>query len=298
MSAPFEVVVESPPAPTGPWIEAGATWCLTGFGPQPARSEVEAAIDWGRPRPLPRHRRAGSRQPLRSYGSSRRRGDGGPATPRRPRRASVPPAAAAVVPGAGHRLQQARVPAGTRRAPRGSPPGDLPQPGGVPARHAVTLAAGTREPAPAGTLDDQSRRHALVGRPSSRPVPPAARRHARAGRSPPGPRRSGPSAPPAAGRSARARCRWPRRCRWRPRSSAPGASRTRAACSRARSRGSPGTAVGGGGQPLAVVVDVGLPARAVAAVAVEHQALAGRAHLLAGQLRGSGSQRAPPAAGR
>jgi alkanesulfonate monooxygenase SsuD/methylene tetrahydromethanopterin reductase-like flavin-dependent oxidoreductase (luciferase family) len=30
-----------------PFADAGATWCLTGFGPQPARAEVEAAIDAG-----------------------------------------------------------------------------------------------------------------------------------------------------------------------------------------------------------------------------------------------------------
>ena len=48
VSAPFEVVVENPAGTDpGPWIEAGATWCLTGFGPQPTRSEVEAAIDSG-----------------------------------------------------------------------------------------------------------------------------------------------------------------------------------------------------------------------------------------------------------
>ena len=28
-----------------PWIDAGATWCLTGFGMQPTRAEVERAID-------------------------------------------------------------------------------------------------------------------------------------------------------------------------------------------------------------------------------------------------------------
>jgi alkanesulfonate monooxygenase SsuD/methylene tetrahydromethanopterin reductase-like flavin-dependent oxidoreductase (luciferase family) len=28
-----------------PWAEAGATWCLTGFGPQPTYAEVERAID-------------------------------------------------------------------------------------------------------------------------------------------------------------------------------------------------------------------------------------------------------------
>ena len=27
-----------------PWAEAGASWCLTGFGAQPTRAEVEAAI--------------------------------------------------------------------------------------------------------------------------------------------------------------------------------------------------------------------------------------------------------------
>ena len=30
-----------------PWIAAGATWCLTGFGPQPDPAEVERAIDAG-----------------------------------------------------------------------------------------------------------------------------------------------------------------------------------------------------------------------------------------------------------
>jgi alkanesulfonate monooxygenase SsuD/methylene tetrahydromethanopterin reductase-like flavin-dependent oxidoreductase (luciferase family) len=43
---PFDLVVTNPPgtAPE-PWAEAGATWCLTGFGPEPTRAEVEAAID-------------------------------------------------------------------------------------------------------------------------------------------------------------------------------------------------------------------------------------------------------------
>jgi alkanesulfonate monooxygenase SsuD/methylene tetrahydromethanopterin reductase-like flavin-dependent oxidoreductase (luciferase family) len=42
----FDVVVTNPPGTDpGPWVAAGATWCLTGFGPQPARAEVEAAID-------------------------------------------------------------------------------------------------------------------------------------------------------------------------------------------------------------------------------------------------------------
>jgi hypothetical protein len=39
-------VVENPPgADPGPWVEAGATWCLTDFGTQPARAEVERTID-------------------------------------------------------------------------------------------------------------------------------------------------------------------------------------------------------------------------------------------------------------
>jgi alkanesulfonate monooxygenase SsuD/methylene tetrahydromethanopterin reductase-like flavin-dependent oxidoreductase (luciferase family) len=45
---PFDIVAESlageDPAP---WIAAGATWHLTGFGRQPTRAEVEAAIDAG-----------------------------------------------------------------------------------------------------------------------------------------------------------------------------------------------------------------------------------------------------------
>jgi alkanesulfonate monooxygenase SsuD/methylene tetrahydromethanopterin reductase-like flavin-dependent oxidoreductase (luciferase family) len=42
----FEVVIEnSPGADEAPWIEAGATWCLTSFGNQPTRREVEEAID-------------------------------------------------------------------------------------------------------------------------------------------------------------------------------------------------------------------------------------------------------------
>jgi alkanesulfonate monooxygenase SsuD/methylene tetrahydromethanopterin reductase-like flavin-dependent oxidoreductase (luciferase family) len=42
----FEVVVENPPGTDpGPWIEAGATWCLTGFKSQPTRREVLEAID-------------------------------------------------------------------------------------------------------------------------------------------------------------------------------------------------------------------------------------------------------------
>jgi alkanesulfonate monooxygenase SsuD/methylene tetrahydromethanopterin reductase-like flavin-dependent oxidoreductase (luciferase family) len=44
----FDVVVDNPPeTDPEPWIAAGATWCLTGFGPQPSRAEVENAIDAG-----------------------------------------------------------------------------------------------------------------------------------------------------------------------------------------------------------------------------------------------------------
>lgn len=44
----FAVVVTNPVGTDpGPWIEAGATWCLTGFGPQPALADVRAAIDAG-----------------------------------------------------------------------------------------------------------------------------------------------------------------------------------------------------------------------------------------------------------
>jgi alkanesulfonate monooxygenase SsuD/methylene tetrahydromethanopterin reductase-like flavin-dependent oxidoreductase (luciferase family) len=42
----LEVVVTNPlGTDPAPWIEAGATWCLTGFGSQPARRAVEEAID-------------------------------------------------------------------------------------------------------------------------------------------------------------------------------------------------------------------------------------------------------------
>jgi alkanesulfonate monooxygenase SsuD/methylene tetrahydromethanopterin reductase-like flavin-dependent oxidoreductase (luciferase family) len=45
----FQLVVTNPVGTdTAPWIEAGATWCLTGFGPQPSTAEVEEAIDAGR----------------------------------------------------------------------------------------------------------------------------------------------------------------------------------------------------------------------------------------------------------
>jgi alkanesulfonate monooxygenase SsuD/methylene tetrahydromethanopterin reductase-like flavin-dependent oxidoreductase (luciferase family) len=42
----YDVVVTNPAGTDlTPWVEAGATWCLTGFGPQPTRAEVERAID-------------------------------------------------------------------------------------------------------------------------------------------------------------------------------------------------------------------------------------------------------------
>jgi len=45
----FDVVVTNPPGTDpAPWVAAGATWCLTGFGPQPTRVEVEEAIDAAR----------------------------------------------------------------------------------------------------------------------------------------------------------------------------------------------------------------------------------------------------------
>jgi alkanesulfonate monooxygenase SsuD/methylene tetrahydromethanopterin reductase-like flavin-dependent oxidoreductase (luciferase family) len=44
--ADFEMVVSNPAGTDPrPWEAAGATWCLTGFGNQPTRAEVEAAID-------------------------------------------------------------------------------------------------------------------------------------------------------------------------------------------------------------------------------------------------------------
>jgi alkanesulfonate monooxygenase SsuD/methylene tetrahydromethanopterin reductase-like flavin-dependent oxidoreductase (luciferase family) len=42
----YDLVVENPPGTDpDPWIEAGATWCLTSFGPQPTVAEVRAGID-------------------------------------------------------------------------------------------------------------------------------------------------------------------------------------------------------------------------------------------------------------
>lgn len=43
-----ELVVTNPAGTDpGPWFNAGATWCLTGFGPQPQQAEVRAAIAAG-----------------------------------------------------------------------------------------------------------------------------------------------------------------------------------------------------------------------------------------------------------
>jgi alkanesulfonate monooxygenase SsuD/methylene tetrahydromethanopterin reductase-like flavin-dependent oxidoreductase (luciferase family) len=45
---PYDLVVTNPPGTDPqPWIEAGATWCLTGFGSQPSAAEVREAIDAG-----------------------------------------------------------------------------------------------------------------------------------------------------------------------------------------------------------------------------------------------------------
>jgi hypothetical protein len=43
--ADFDVAVTNPPGTDpAPWIAAGATWCLTGFGPTQTVAEVDAAI--------------------------------------------------------------------------------------------------------------------------------------------------------------------------------------------------------------------------------------------------------------
>jgi alkanesulfonate monooxygenase SsuD/methylene tetrahydromethanopterin reductase-like flavin-dependent oxidoreductase (luciferase family) len=43
---PFDVVVTNPAGTDPqPWEEAGATWCLTGFGSEPREAEVREAID-------------------------------------------------------------------------------------------------------------------------------------------------------------------------------------------------------------------------------------------------------------
>jgi alkanesulfonate monooxygenase SsuD/methylene tetrahydromethanopterin reductase-like flavin-dependent oxidoreductase (luciferase family) len=48
LGAGYNYVVTNPAGTeSAPWIEAGATWCLTGFGPQPSAAEVRAAIAAG-----------------------------------------------------------------------------------------------------------------------------------------------------------------------------------------------------------------------------------------------------------
>src|SRR4051794_10324011 len=45
---PYDVVVTNPPGTDrAPWEAAGATWCLTGFGPAPSEAEVMEAIEAG-----------------------------------------------------------------------------------------------------------------------------------------------------------------------------------------------------------------------------------------------------------
>jgi alkanesulfonate monooxygenase SsuD/methylene tetrahydromethanopterin reductase-like flavin-dependent oxidoreductase (luciferase family) len=47
-AAPFDLVVTGGPGyDPRPWAEAGATWCLTGFGPTPRLDDVRAAIAAG-----------------------------------------------------------------------------------------------------------------------------------------------------------------------------------------------------------------------------------------------------------
>jgi hypothetical protein len=44
----FDYVVTNPPGDDpAPWADAGATWCLTGFGQSPTEAEVREAIDAG-----------------------------------------------------------------------------------------------------------------------------------------------------------------------------------------------------------------------------------------------------------
>ena len=45
---PFDIVVTNPAGTDpAPWEQAGATWCLTGFGRDPTEAEVREAIDAG-----------------------------------------------------------------------------------------------------------------------------------------------------------------------------------------------------------------------------------------------------------
>ncbi len=47
-AGPYDIVVTNPAGTDpAPWEQAGATWCLTGFGPAPTEAEVREAIDAG-----------------------------------------------------------------------------------------------------------------------------------------------------------------------------------------------------------------------------------------------------------
>jgi alkanesulfonate monooxygenase SsuD/methylene tetrahydromethanopterin reductase-like flavin-dependent oxidoreductase (luciferase family) len=47
-AGPFDFVVTLPPGDdAAPWVDAGATWCLTGFGQTPSEDVVRAAISSG-----------------------------------------------------------------------------------------------------------------------------------------------------------------------------------------------------------------------------------------------------------
>jgi alkanesulfonate monooxygenase SsuD/methylene tetrahydromethanopterin reductase-like flavin-dependent oxidoreductase (luciferase family) len=47
-AGPMDFVVDAPAGTDfAPWVEAGATWCLTEFGPHPSEDEVRAAIEAG-----------------------------------------------------------------------------------------------------------------------------------------------------------------------------------------------------------------------------------------------------------
>ena len=48
VAGPYDFVVTNPAGTDpGPWEEAGATWCLSGFGPAPTEADVREAIDAG-----------------------------------------------------------------------------------------------------------------------------------------------------------------------------------------------------------------------------------------------------------
>ena len=47
-AGPFDFVVTNPAGTDpAPWEQAGATWCLSGFGAAPTEAEVREAIDAG-----------------------------------------------------------------------------------------------------------------------------------------------------------------------------------------------------------------------------------------------------------